>query len=562
MNANVTTIDAKTTPSRGVASSSPQDPSPHANVVDGWLHDHLGLIAFAVIAGGFVARIAAASGTYLNPDEALQYVQLNQRSALLAYKVGQSLPHPPLYYLLLYFWHLLGRSELMLRLPSIICGTALCWVAFKWIENLFGRAAGVFGLVMVTFCPTLIALSAEVRQYALLLFCMVTALYFLGEALRRNSLAQMWFFSGFLYLAILSHYSAFFFVVAVGVYCLARIADSQFSRKLMFCWLLGQSGALAIYVFLYFTHLAKLRANLTGWGGELDQSYFHSYRDDILSFTGEHTLEIFRYMFARSYVSELMLAVFVAGIAFLFARDLLSRTGKASRLGLLLLLPLIAVWGASIAGVYPYVASRHTVFLAPFVIAASSFLLAAFCRQKLWASFLLATVLMAVANVSAAPAETGFRREDQRRVLMMAAVDHVHQFIPKSGVIFVDYQTSLPLSYYLCGPQQIISLDMSRPDFYRFSCNGYSVVSVRFWKLRSEGLALPFEKMVRSYGLKPGDPVWVFQAGWGGNMVADMTKLEPRFRCVTPAIFGRNISIVPLMVGTNLTPAPQTKCPN
>lgn len=555
-------VDAETTSPLDTGTAAPQPDAHRANSVDLWLQNHFQMFALAVIGTGFVVRILAAGRSYLNPDEALQYVQLNQRSALLAYQVGRSLPHPPLYYLLVYYWHLLGRSELMLRLPSVVLGTAFCWGAFKWVENLFGKTAGLVALILVTFCPTLIALSAEVRQYALLLFCMVTALYFLGQALQRNSAGRMWCFSLFLYLAILSHYSAFFFVVSVGLYCLARIADLRPPRKVATAWLLGQMGAVAIYVFLYVTHLSKLRANLSAWGGDLDQSYFHSYRDNIFVFTGQQTLEIFRYLFARSYVSEVMLAIFVVAVAFLFARDVTSGSGKPSRLAVLLVFPVIALWGAAIAGVYPYAATRHTVFIAPFIIAASSFLIAALCRQRLWAGLLIATILMSLANASAAPAETGFRPEDQRRALMTSAIDYVHRVIPKTDVIFVDYQTSLPLGYYLCGPEQIVSLDISRPDFYHFDCAGYSVVSVHFWKLRSEGLALPFRKMVRTYGLKPGDRVWAFQTGWGGNMVADLPKLEPRLRCVAPQIFGNNISIVPLMVGPDLAPAAQARCQN
>jgi uncharacterized membrane protein len=558
------TIDRETNSLGDVTTGMPRGKAVRgAGFIERWLHDHLTTVALVVTASGLVARIVAAGGTYLNPDEALQYAQFNQPSALLAYEAGRSLPHPPLFYLLLYFWHLLGRSELMLRLPSVFLGTALCWVSFKWIGSLVGRAAGLVGLIVVTFCPALIALSGEVRQYALLLFCMVTALYFLGQALQQKSVGQMWCFSAFLYLAILSHYSAFFFAVSVGLYCLARIAELQLPRKVEAAWLIGQIGGLAIYVFLYLTHLSRLKVGITAWGGDLDQSYFHSYRDDIFIFTGQRTLEIFRYLFAQSLISEVMLVVFMAGVAFLFVRDLVARAGKPScRLGILFSFPFVALWGAAIAGIYPYVASRHTVFLAPFVIAGSSFLFAALCRQRLWASLLIATALMALANSSGGSTETGFTKENQRRALMIAAVDHIHRFIPRDNLILVDYQSSLPLAYYLCGPKQIVSLDRSRAEFYQFSCNGYSIVSVRFWKLRSEALALPFEKMAHSYGLKPGDRVWVFQAGWGGNLVAQLRQNSPQFHCLTPRTFGENITIVPLMVGPDLSPAPQAKCPN
>lgn len=561
MNLNAT-IDTATNSLRDAGSHIPQADPHRAGGVDGWLNNHLQAVALIVTGAGLVLRLLAASGSYLNPDEALQYAQFNQASLRQAYQAGLSLPHPPLYYVILYYWHLLGRSEFMLRLPSVLFGTALCWVTFKWIGNLFGRAAGLAGLAIVAFCPSLIALSGEVRQYALLLLCMVSALYFLEQAFQQQSASKMWCFSAFLYLAILSHYSAAFFVVAVGLYSLARIAQAPPSRKFVTAWLVGQVGALAIYVVLYLTHLAKLRKNVSAWGGDLDKFYFHSYRDDIFVFTLRHTFEFFRYLLAQSYLAGTMLLLFVVGVAILFARDLLSRSGKpSSRLGILLFFPFVALWLAALAGIYPFAPSRHTVFLAPFVIAVSAFMLATLCRQKIWAGFLVATILMAAGNWYGLPTETLLTKANQRRPLMIAAVDDMRQSIPKGDVIFVDYQSSLPLAYYLCGPKAIISLDRSHAGFYQFNCNGYSVVSVRFWKLRAESLALPFQEMARSYGLRPGDRVWVFQAGWAGNLVAQLQELLPQFQCLSPRLFGGNISVIPFVVGPDLMPAsPKAAC--
>ena len=75
----------------------------------------------------------------------------------------------------------------------------------------------------------------------------------------------MWCFSAFLYLAILSHYSAVFFVLASGVYAVARFADSRYPRKLIAAWAMGQVGALAIYVFLYVTHVSKIKSHVALW---------------------------------------------------------------------------------------------------------------------------------------------------------------------------------------------------------------------------------------------------------------------------------------------------------
>ena len=530
-----------------------------AGFIDIWIDRHLQYLAMATVAVAFVVRVFVASRSYLNPDEALQYEKFNQPSVFLAYRAGMSLAHPPLFYLLLYYWHFLGRSELMLRMPSVLLGTALCWVTFKWVGGLFGKAAGLISLIFVAFCPALIALSAELRQYVLLLFFMVTALCFLERAFQEKLVHKMVYFTAFLYLAILSHYSAFFFVVPTGIYCLLRIMDSCLPRKVVAAWIAGQFGGVGIYAFLYVTQLRWLKADLAVWGLDLENSYFRSYRDDIFEFTRGHVREFFGYLFAQPYVSAAMLLLFLGGAAFLFFRDLASRRTEANRrIGILLLFPVLALWGAAIAGVYPFAGSRYSVVLVPSLIAAASFALAAISRQELWAAVLFATALMGVSNLYGHPTETGFTVENQRRDLMVAALDNVRRSIPQSDRILVDYQSSLPLAYYLC-PTETIVVDSSRPDFDQFSCNGYSIVSLRFWKLRGEVLPSVFEKLVRTYGLKPGDRVWVFQAGWGGNMVAELPRHLPQFRCLAPKEFGANISVIQFEVGPDLSPVPLLK---
>jgi 4-amino-4-deoxy-L-arabinose transferase-like glycosyltransferase len=533
--------------------------------VENWLHDHLNGVALAVIAAGFVVRVLVATRSYLNPDEALHYMLLNQSSLSLAYKASVTNAHPPLIYLVVYFLHFLGRSEWMLRLPSVLAGTALCWFVFKWIGIVFGKAASVIGVVMAAFSPALIALSAQLRSYALLLFGIAAALYFLERAFQEKSVREMWYFSGFLYLAILSHYSTVFFTLAIGLYSVARIADSHLPRKVVAAWAGGQVGAIAVYAFLYFTHISKIKNNIAVWGMPFDGSYFHSDREDIITFTTEHTSKIFEFIFAQEYISPAMLLFFVVGVAYLIVRDLVSRRGNppSSHSGILLLLPFIAVWGAAIAGIYPYVGSRHTVFLAPFAIAAASFLLAAVYGQKLWASLLIAALLMGASNASGRTFEPYIRKENQSRTLMIAAVNEIRQSVPQGDLLLVDFQSSFAIAYYLCGPREIIAIERFRREFNEFSCGGHSIVfpSYHVWKLTAGNFPSQFEKMAHTYSLKPGDRVWVFQSGWGANLDTELPLHLPRFRCIAPKSFGENLTVIPFVVGPDLSPVtPTTNC--
>jgi Dolichyl-phosphate-mannose-protein mannosyltransferase len=551
-------VQLENEPHRDVAPPDVENPIPlsRAALLEHWLLNRLDALALAVVAVGAIFRIIAATRSYLNPDEALHYMLLNQSSAFLAYKASLTNAHPPLIYLVLYYWHFLGQSELMLRMPSVIAGTAFCWMIYKWMGLAFGRAASWIGLILVTFSPAMVALSAEVRAYALLLFSMGGALYFLERAFAEKSVREMWLFSVFLYLAILSHYSAAFFALAAGVYALARIADSHLPRKAIIAWALGQAGALAIYGFLYETHLSKLKNNIAMWSMGFGTSYFHPDSINIFTFTGQNTLNIFLFLFGERYVAWMMLLCFVAGVAIFFARGLQSRHGnlQSNRLGILLLFPFLAVWGASIAGIYPYIGSRHTAFLAPFAVAAASYVVAAASRQKLWAGIVIAVLLMLVCNTAHGSVPSEEAAENQSPAFMHLAVSYMEQSVPRGDLLLVDYQSSLPLTYYLCGPKVIFPKGTFGGDYFEFSCNGYSVISLHIWKLIPEGFRPQFENMARSHNLKPGTRVWVYQTGWGVDLGTELANHAADFRCLAPKRFGGGVTVTPFIVGPDFLP--------
>lgn len=534
--------------------------------VERWLDRHLDFIALLAILCGFVLRIFAASRTYLNPDEALHYLIINQNSALEAYKVSLTNAHPPLIYLVAYYWHFLGRSEWMLRLPSVLAGTAFCWFAFLWIKRVFGKSAGLIGVVICAFSPALIALSAELRAYSLLLVWVAAAVHFLARAFEETSAARqaryLWFFTASLCLAILTHYSAIFFAASLGLYVLARMADSRLTTRAIVTWIEGQAIALAICGFLYVTHISKLKASIAAWSTMYENNFYHPVGGNLLEFTAANTHGIFLFLFVHPWVAAVMLFSFLASIIWLIGRDF-AHSEKNDPLrcaGILLLLPFAAVWGASLAEIYPYTASRHTAFLALFAIASASWFLSRVARKKLVASFLLAGILMTASSLSPAVSEGGISPSNENRELMTSAVKFLKAAAPQQGPILMDFQSSLHAHYYLCGPQNIAPPDLYQRDYFKFHCGGFTVYSLHMWKIIPGNFQAEFKKMAQTQGLRPGDSVTVFQSGWGRNLGAELPKEQPQFRCLTPKMFGDNISVSSFIVGPDLLPAPPVAC--
>ena len=531
-----------------------------------WLQSRTDVAAAFITLLGLLARLWTASGTFLNPDEALHFRLANQVSLDLAYKASLTAAHPPLLILLLYYWRALGTSELWLRLPSVLAGAVFCWIFYKWLSKAAGNVAGLIGVLFVALLPPIIRVAAEVRQYSLLLAFLISALYFLDEAFAKNSTSRIAAFSLCLYVAMLFHYSAFWFAAALGIYALFRIFTERPQGTLVAAWVVSQFGGLALAAFLYKTHLSKLSAGgsstqLQGLISEyyLQRSFFDRAHDNPLLFFLGHTFGVFQYFFGLLAVGDVMCLLFVAGVALLL-RGKGYPEGQASsrRLGLFLLLPFAIAGIAGLAHVYPYGGTRHIAFLIIPAMAGVSVALACMSAGK-WRRGLAIAALVIVACVAfGKPRQPRMNRADQSRTNMAVAMDFVRKNVDPSSLIFTDYQSDLILGHYLCR-QRPIMFDAAPPDYEQFSCEGYRVASTDYktaWMLWGDNFPKEWQRVVQSYNLKPGDTVWVVQMGWGIYLPEDLRKHFAEFRDLRFESLGNNIKIFKMTVGQPAPAAP------
>jgi Dolichyl-phosphate-mannose-protein mannosyltransferase len=531
-----------------------------------WLQSRTDVAAAFITLLALLARLWTASGTFLNPDEALHFRLANQVSLDLAYKASLTAAHPPLLILLLYYWRALGTSELWLRLPSVLAGAVFCWIFYKWLSKAAGNVAGLIGVLFVALLPPIIRVAAEVRQYSLLLAFLISALYFLDEAFAKNSTSRIAAFSLCLYVAMLFHYSAFWFAAALGIYALFRIFTERPQGTLVAAWVVSQFGGLALAAFLYKTHLSKLSAGgsstqLQGLISEyyLQRSFFDRAHDNPLLFFLGHTFGVFQYFFGLLAVGDVMCLLFVAGVALLL-RGKGYPEGQASsrRLGLFLLLPFAIAGIAGLAHVYPYGGTRHIAFLIIPAMAGVSVALACMSAGK-WRRGLAIAALVIVACVAfGKPRQPRMNRADQSRTNMAVAMDFVRKNVDPSSLIFTDYQSDLILGHYLCR-QRPIMFDAAPPDYEQFSCEGYRVASTDYktaWMLWGDNFPKEWQRVVQSYNLKPGDTVWVVQMGWGIYLPEDLRKHFAEFRDLRFESLGNNIKIFKMTVGQPAPAAP------
>ncbi|MGA8762512.1 MAG: glycosyltransferase family 39 protein, partial [Candidatus Sulfotelmatobacter sp.] len=528
-------------------------------ILGSWLEDYSDLAAAFVVLTGFLARLWAASGTFLNPDEALHFRLANQMSLALANKQALTAAHPPLLILLLYFWHDLGTSELWLRLPSVIAGSVFCWIFYKWLAGATNRLTGFIGLLFVACLPPIVGLTAEIRQYALLLAFLGCALYFLDRAFAERSASLMVAFSFFLYLAMLTHYSAFLFAAALGIYAFLKIVSERPPLKVVSVWAIGQLLGLSLAVFLYKVHLSHLGAGdsrtvLQGFMSEfyLHRSYYDSAHDSPVRFLIGHSFGVFQFFFGQLAVGDVAGLLFLVGVAsLLWDRGSPENTISGRHKAPLLLLPFAIACIASLGHVYPYGGTRHVAFLIIPGVAGVSVALTRLAAGRWNRGMALTLFVLVLCLIFGKPRPPRMDRRDQSRTQMTAAMEFVRQNIPPSSVIFVDYQTDLILGNYLCR-QQPIALDASVSGFESFSCGGYRIISADYKTAEifsSENFVREWDRLVTAYALKPGEAVWIFQCGWGIKLAAELRGHFAEFRDLRVTSFGKNIQIFPLRVG-------------
>jgi hypothetical protein len=520
---------------------------------------HRDLAAAAVVMMGLGWRLWLAHATFFNTDEAWHYTLSKQPSLLLAYRASLTINHPPLLILLLHFWRHLGTSNLSLRLPSVIAGTLFCWLFYRWLKLAAGEAAAWAGLVLATFLPPMIAMSADLRQYPLLLMFMAGAAYFLERALDEDSPRAMIGSSLCLYGAMLSHYSAFFIAAGLGVYALMRMWRRKPGFSVLCAWVAGQGAGVTLAIFLYKTHIARLRSLVTQSiipQNYLAEFYFHPGKEHLLTFLYRGTFGIFRFAFGQTQIGQIAAVLFLAGIVFLFlCIGSEKAAGRSRALGILLLLPFLLNWLAVVAGTYPYGRMRQCVYLGVFGIAGVCVCLAKLAREKPLPSAAAALGIVVLCHAFGKPQDRDMLPlAEQRHEHMDQALEFMHARIKPADIILTDRATAFQLRRYLCG-NQLEEAAHSPAGFDLFECGGvrFASTGANDGALSADNLISRSKQLSEAYVVR-SDGLWIVQGGWASGLGEALRQQVPAYSNLQIHNFGKYLEVFRFPVSV-ITPA-------
>lgn len=197
------------------------------------------LIVIGLMAVGLALRLYITRGLWL--DEATSVAQAKMGLGRMLSYMRESDVHPPLYQLLL--WadiRIFGTSELAVRLPSLLVGTALVPVLYGLGRDMFDRRTGLIAALIGAFGPAVIWYSQEARMYPLFMLFSAIALWGQVRAVRSGTW-RAWALYTLASAALLwTHY---FSVLHVGTQQLAflvliwQMRGTDAGRRLRMGWL-------------------------------------------------------------------------------------------------------------------------------------------------------------------------------------------------------------------------------------------------------------------------------------------------------------------------------------
>jgi hypothetical protein len=474
-----------------------------------WVIKNSNWLALGIMAAALAIRLAYAGSCYLNPDEAEHFGAARPASWLGAYRAALMLAHPPLFILVLHGFLAIGRTELILRSPSLAGGTAALGLAFAWLRRSLGEIAALAGLGFMAIAPVAITASTEVRQYGLLLGFVCGSLYATERAFSERSttwaIVQALFLGG----ALLTNYTTIIVLGSIGLYVVARLLQSDMPRRIVFTMVLNQFVLAALLAGLYFGHIRRASVfNPSGSLNYLGHFFYATGRETLLGFVWRSLFETFHYATGLRPLALLFMLIFVAGLAAL----LTGRTKAPKLTALLVISPFAVGFIAALFRVFPFAGSRHQTYLLPFLAAGISAAFAWVPRGRAVPILLLGAVVAPFWAIHSSP-------ENDARVMpisaMTAAISYIGRTVPPGTPLFADDMTRDVLRYYLSRNDKAFDLGRFKEGSEEWlGGHRFVIPHTAPPAFRPADVVDEITEAARMIGVPSGDPLRVVSVAW------------------------------------------------
>jgi uncharacterized membrane protein len=255
--------------------------------------------------------IGLDKGIWLDEDFTIQMISKSNLSEML--QALRKDVHPPLYYLLLYFWSKISNSEEFLRLFSVLFGVGTVAVVMNWLKQYSCLASILAGLYFAT-TPVMLRFSQEIRGYSLLLFATALAFFFASRVIAKpEKLSGYIGLTLSLTVAISTKLIGVMLLAPIFLFVVIMTALEQKENHWGKAILTFSLPCLA-FIFFYFFYLTNLSKNTEDYW----IPHFSSY---LFSSTLQYLLGLYS-LFFSSYLNHILSFIFLAilAIALIFGK--------------------------------------------------------------------------------------------------------------------------------------------------------------------------------------------------------------------------------------------------
>lgn len=209
--------------------------------------------ATAILLLAFGLRMLGVTAHSIWFDEAVEYFTASAPLSHLPLAVVAANYQPPLFSFLLHLWLQIGLEPIWQRSLPLVFSMLTVAGLMSWSGRIFGRRGAILAGLIIAAMPTEAYYAQDVGEYALLIFAVTWALYFLDLACRRSSWRYWLFWALLSLVGVYAHYGAAIIIVPAAVLVLLenirnRRREAIIRELLTICL----SVIVVIPLFLFF----------------------------------------------------------------------------------------------------------------------------------------------------------------------------------------------------------------------------------------------------------------------------------------------------------------------
>lgn len=397
--------------------------------------------------------------------------------------------HPPIFYLVLAAMRRLSASTGWNALVSVVSGVAVVYLIGAILGQLrVRRGVYLFAALFMASSVPMVNLSTEIRGYMLMLALVLLSMsWFVATFDPARPVWAPILFAGFAVAAVLTHYSAAFYVLGSCLAICLRLAEEgrgeSSSARLYYSWPLAAFVGLFIYEYIGHagTHVRE------GPTRSLLMYYFNPARDaSLAAFARERYASLLRDFFPLLMNPEgawwvvTAVGLMCASVSTLYTTVRMKLPASGRGIVVIAVVTVASLVCASLGGKYPLGGDvRHQLIMLPclvLIVAIALDLGMAWRRGARWIGIAIPIMLLSSNAVALA------HRSSRTEILTANAGDAFHERFWPPDLVFVDRNSLIPFFavHYDWDWHFVRSMHEATPlDLYRISKDGRSFFVAR-----------------------------------------------------------------------------------